>query len=129
MTREVISSPPGATTTCTANPWNVNALRTSTGRRLPRLAHVLDWEHAGDNDPLFDVLGLCTCLEWDRETTQACVHAWSDAGGTPPPSPDHLDRTLTAFYIREYAWAVAQLAQGNDRPEIHQQATDYLARL
>ena len=103
------------------NPWNV--LCSPGGWR------TLDWEHAGDNDPLFDVLGLCTCLEWDRETTQACVHAWSDAGGTPPPAPDHLDRTLTAFYIREYAWAVAQLAQGNDRPEIHQQATDYLARL
>lgn len=103
------------------NPWNV--LRATGGWR------TLDWEHAGDNDPLFDVLGLCTCLGWDEETTWSCVQAWSKAAGRPPPSPRHFRRTLTAFYIREYAWAVAQLAQGNDRPEIREQATDYLARI
>ena len=103
------------------NPWNV--LCTPSGWR------TLDWEHAGDNDPLFDVLGLCTCLEWEQDATWLCVQAWSEAAGTPPPSPEHVDRTRTAFYIREYAWAAAQLAQGNDRPEIHQQAADYLARI
>ena len=40
-----------------------------------------------------------------------------------------LHGTLTAFYIREYAWAAARLAQGNDRPEIREQAADYLARM
>ena len=103
------------------NPWNI--LRAPNGWR------TLDWEHAGDNDPLFDVLGLCTCLEWDQEKTQSCVQAWSEATATPPPSPNHLHRTLQAFCIREHAWAAAQLAQGNDRPEIRQQATDYLARI
>ena len=103
------------------NPWNILC--------APGGWRTLDWEHAGDNDPLFDVLGLCTCLEWDQEATWSCVHAWSDAAGTAPPSPTHYHRTLKAFYIREYAWAVAQLAQGNDRPEIRQQATDYLARI
>lgn len=103
------------------NPWNV--LCAPDGWR------TLDWEHAGDNDPLFDVLGLCTCLEWDQETIWSCVNVWSEAAGTPPPSSKHFHRTLTAFCIREYAWAVAQLAQGNDRPEIRQQAADYLARI
>ena len=103
------------------NPWNV--LRAAGGWR------TLDWEHAGDNDPLFDVLGLCTCLAWDPDTTWSCVHIWSDALGIPPPSPKHFRRTLTAFCVREYAWAAAQLAQGNDRPEIREQAAQYLARL
>ncbi|MDE0008716.1 MAG: phosphotransferase [Gammaproteobacteria bacterium] len=103
------------------NPWNV--LSTPGGWR------TLDWEHAGDNDPLFDVLGLCTCLEWDQDATWTCVHAWSEAIGAPPPSSRHFHGTLTAFYIREYAWAAAQLAQGNDRPEIREQATDYLSRM
>lgn len=103
------------------NPWNILC--------TPHRWRTLDWEHAGDNDPLIDVVALCTSSDWNAEETLACVHAWSEAADTPPPSPDHIRRTLTAFYIREYAWAVAQLAQGNDRPEIHQQAADYLARL
>ena len=103
------------------NPWNI--LCTPLGWR------TLDWEYAGDNDPLFDVVGFCTCLGWDRDATRSCVHAWGEACGMVPPSTGHMHRTLAAFHLREYAWAVAQLAQGNDRPEIRQQAADHLTML
>ena len=103
------------------NPWNI--LCTPQGWR------TLDWETAGDNDPLFDVVNFCVGVDWDAAKMHTCLHAWSEAASTTPPSSNHLHRTLTAFCIREYAWAVAQLAQGNDRPEIHQQAADFLAKL
>lgn len=97
------------------NPWNV--IRT-TGDGAWR---VLDWESAGDNDPLFDLVGLCLGLGWNFEQTVACLRAFEADGAPSTPLP-RLRQTLRAFQIREYAWAAAQIAAGNDRDEIRQQA-------
>lgn len=96
------------------NPWNV--IRATAGWR------TLDWEQAGDNDPLFDLAGLCLGLGWCGEQTAACLDAARRHGWRAPVSPRQLRDALLAYRIREYAWAVAQLAAGRERPEISAQA-------
>ena len=97
------------------NPWNV--MREQSGG-----FRTLDWETAGDNDPLFDVAGLCLGLDFGAEQTAECAAAYSHEARLPRATPQRLRQTMTAFRIREYAWAAAQLAAGNDRGEIRAQA-------
>ena len=58
------------------NPWNI--VRVEGGKETPRF-RTLDWESAGDNDPLFDLVGLCVGLGWGMEAALACRDAlkWS----------------------------------------------------
>ena len=107
------------------NPWNViRASRTGKARQ-PRF-RTLDWEFAGDNDRLFDLVGLGQGLQWTPAQLAACVRAYA---GTPTgqvrplhATPRRLEDTICAYRIREYAWAAAQIGVGNDRPEIIEQA-------
>lgn len=107
------------------NPWNV--IRTPrTGQASKPGFRTLDWEYAGDNDPLFDLVGLGLGLQWTPAQLAACAMAYA---ATPAiqARPLHATReriadTVCAYRIREYAWAVAQIAAGNDRPEIIEQA-------
>ena len=105
------------------NPWNV--IRVSRAGESPSF-RTLDWEFAGDNDRLFDLVGLGHGLQWTAAQLAACARAYA---GTPTgrTSPLHatarrLDDTICAYQIREYAWAAAQIGAGNDRPEIIEQA-------
>ncbi len=102
------------------NPWNVirEERPGSTGIGF----RTLDWEFAGDNDPLFDLAGLCVGLGWGFEEASACLAAYQEHGAPIHDTAARLRQTLCAFRIREYAWAVAQLAAGNDRDEIRAQA-------
>ena len=97
------------------NPWNV--IRTATGG-----FRTLDWETAGDNDPLFDVIGLCAGLCWNVEQTAECVAAYQHDAALPHATPERIRQTIVAYQLREYAWAAAQLASGNRREEIRAQA-------
>ena len=87
---------------------------------------TLDWEFAGDNDPLFDLVGFGLGLQWTPAQLAACAAAYAatPAGQTRPlhATRERLADTVCAYQIREYAWAVAQIAAGNDRPEIIEQA-------
>ena len=96
------------------NPWNV--LHSEDGFR------VLDWEVAGDNDPLFDLVGLCLGLEWREDAIAECVAGYRRAGMQLEHGAERVRCAMLAFRIREYAWAVAQLALGNCRREIEEQA-------
>ena len=96
------------------NPWNV--VRGATGPR------TLDWEMAGDNDPMFDVVNLGIGLGWLFADVEACRAAYQSAGGNAPADARHLRETATVFFLREHAWAAAQIATGNDRKEIRTQA-------
>lgn len=96
------------------NPWNII--------RVPRGFRTLDWETAGDNDPLFDLAGLCSGLDWHGEQALACVSEYQRHARLDDATPQRLRQTLVAFQVREYAWAAAQLAAGNHRDEIKQQA-------
>lgn len=100
------------------NPWNI--IRVEGGRKSARF-RTLDWESAGDNDPLFDLVGLCVGLRWGMEYARACHDAYRQGGAGIAATETRLRDTFRAFLIREYAWAVAQLAIGNDRDEIRAQ--------
>ena len=101
------------------NPWNIIRTASSAPGGYFR---TLDWETAGDNDPLFDLAGLCMGLDWDETETLDCLRAYQAAGGEVEADTGRLADTMRAFLIREYAWAAAQIAIGNDREEIREQA-------
>ena len=90
------------------NPWNI--IQTGDGLR------TLDWEYAGDNDPVFDLVGFAHGAGFDIDATTALKNAYD-----PSISAEHLIRTIAIFQLREHAWAVRQIAAGNDRPEIVEQ--------
>ena len=100
------------------NPWNI--IRAQGGRGTAPF-RTLDWESAGDNDPLFDLVGLCVGLGWGMDDARACHDAYRQGGIGIGANETRLRDTFRAFLIREYAWAVAQLAIGNDRDEIRAQ--------
>lgn len=100
------------------NPWNI--IRVEAGK-APARFRTLDWESAGDNDPLFDLVGLCVGLDWGLEDALACHDAYRRDGPDLGATEARLGDTFRAFLVREYAWAVAQLAVGNDRDEIRAQ--------
>lgn len=91
------------------NPWNL--LVTSPGVR------TLDWESAGDNDPLFDLVGLTYGFRYDDLQTLQCATEYLDS----TPDRHFLVDTRIAYVCREHAWAIEQVAIGNPRPEVVQQ--------
>ncbi len=99
------------------NPWNV--ICTS-----PRWTS-LDWEFVGANDPLFDVVALACGLGRDTHTVRALCQSY--LGGSV--RQERFDAQFAAFWLREYAWAVDQIARGNDRTEVLEQRDAALARL
>ena len=104
------------------NPWNV--LRPPAGG-----LRVLDWETAGDNDPLFDLAGLHAGLGWSFEQALTALAAYRAAAPLRAATPARLRATIRAFQAREYAWAAAQMASGNDRAEVVRQAETMAAAL
>lgn len=99
------------------NPWNVIVSATDPGRWC-----TLDWEIAGDNDPLFDLMCLTEGLGWPLEETDALIDAYLELIESPRAPTTPQRRTIRkAYFLREYAWALAQLACGNRRVEIETQ--------
>ena len=105
------------------NPWNI--IRARGAENAPTAFRTLDWESAGDNDPLFDLAGLALGFGWSAEDALACLHAYCEQRRIRvAPSPEVRLRTaMRAYRIREYAWAAAQIATGADREEIREQET------
>ena len=107
------------------NPWNIiRAIRARDGAENgPTVFRTLDWESAGDNDPLFDLAGLALGFDWSAEDALACLHAYCEQRRIRvAPSPEaRLRAAMRAYRIREYAWAAAQIAAGTDRDEIREQ--------
>jgi thiamine kinase-like enzyme len=107
------------------NPWNVIVSASDPARWC-----TLDWEFAGDNDPLFDLVCVAEGLGWSIDETDELIDLYLEhiESSRSPTTPQR--RTIRkAYFLREYAWALAQLASGNRRPEIEAQlarATDAL---
>ena len=106
------------------NPWNIIRLDVSAAESRFR---TLDWETAGDNDPLFDLAGLCSGLGWNIEQAMACAQEYRRHAPLRHVTMQRLRQTFAAFQVREYAWAAAQLAAGNRRGEIKRQAESMYA--
>lgn len=119
---------PAIRTTChnDLNPWNI--IQTNPDRWV-----TLDWEWLGNNDPLFDLITLhegltLTHSEFDDQSLKTLVAGWSNETVTNA----RLEQCLTAFWLREFAWAWAERHHGNERQEIEDQikaATDRLKAL
>ena len=103
---------PAHTVTChnDLNPWNVIQNR-------PDHWVTLDWEWLGRNDPLFDLVTLHQGMDLPHESLSTLVSLWQDA----PIEPGRLESCLTAFWLREFAWAWAERHHGNAREEIEAQ--------
>lgn len=99
------------------NPWNV--VRTAAGWR------TLDWELAGDNDPLFDAAALAHGLGYGAAALASLLRAYTPS----PPSAEAVRAAQIAFQLREYAWARRQLALGNANPDVRRQAAEAAAAL
>ncbi|MFU8817665.1 MAG: phosphotransferase [Pseudomonadales bacterium] len=89
------------------NPWNV--IRSPAGDWV-----TLDWETVGRNDPLFDLVNLHQGADLDQALLPALAERY--LGRAVPAS--RLHACLTAFWLRETTWALAEAASGNGRPEI-----------
>lgn len=100
------------------NPWNVI--------RSPRGPWVtLDWEWAGRNDPLFDLVTLHQGAGLADAALPSMAQDYLGGAATP----GRLRRCLVAFWLRETTWAMAEIAAGNDRPEVVEQRRLGLERL
>lgn len=107
------------------NPWNVIVSAADPARWC-----TIDWEFAGDNDPLFDLLCIAGGLGWDMEKTDALIEAYrehSESARSPTVSQRRV--LWRAYWLREYAWALVQRACGNTRDEIEAQLTRSAAAL
>ncbi len=111
---------PEGTATChnDLNPWNV--IRPPAGDWV-----TLDWEWVGRNDPLFDLVTLHQGAGLDADALATMAERY--LGGAAPAA--RLSACLRAFWLRETSWALAEIAAGNDRPEILEQRDLGLARL
>ncbi|MEQ8783539.1 MAG: choline/ethanolamine kinase family protein [Roseibium album] len=111
---------PENTATChnDLNPWNV--IRTPDRRWV-----TLDWEWVGRNDPLFDLVTLHQGAEFDPDVLQPMARSYLGA----PVAAERLQRCLTAFWLRETSWALAEIRAGSRRAEVTEQRDRGLARL
>jgi thiamine kinase-like enzyme len=101
------------------NPWNVIVSATDPVRWC-----TLDWEFAGDNDPLFDLQCLAGGLGWPVAEADALIDAYLEfSESSRSPTAAQRRALRVAYYFREYAWALAQRATGNHRSEIDDQLT------
>jgi aminoglycoside phosphotransferase (APT) family kinase protein len=106
---------PEHTTAChnDLNPWNI--IRSDGDRWV-----TLDWEWFGENDPVFDLVTLHQGLSLDDAILVEL--AGELLGNSQPQSTRRRVRdAVAAFWLREYAWANAEIANGNDRDEIREQ--------
>ena len=95
------------------NPWNI--IRSDDDRWV-----TLDWEWFGENDPIFDLVTLHQGLSLDDAILVEL--AGELLGNSQPQSTRRRVRdAVAAFWLREYAWANAEVANGNDRDEIREQ--------
>lgn len=95
------------------NPYNI--VRTTDGSVV-----TLDWEFAGDNEGLFDLVNLCYGLGYSDDEFDTCAALYSRS----QHDLEYLVLTRLLFLVREHSWALAQIALGNDRGEIRAQANE-----
>ncbi len=101
------------------NPWNVIV--------TPDGWITLDWEFAGRNDPLFDLVTLHQGLALPAEELPPMAAAFLAAA--PGAIASRLDGVLRNFWLRELGWAEYQMRHGNVRQEVREQAERAKAEL
>lgn len=106
------------------NPWNI--LVTESGWI------TLDWEFAGTNDPLFDLVCLHQGLNLSDKLLPEMAAALVSSV-IPDLIPDielpRLNTALEHFWLREWAWATFQQRSGNTRSEVAEQIATATGKL
>ena len=74
---------------------------------------TLDWEFAGANDPLFDLVSLHQGLELEDALLPEMAAMF-----VTDMVQSRLKDALEAFWLREWAWATFQQRSGNNRSEV-----------
>lgn len=117
------------------NPWNI-----ILNSEVPQTWTTLDWETATLANPIFDAVTLHQGLAAERANTEDGVGSRDVAldVATPqwpslsefcnqalalPASTALTNAALRSYWLREYAWAAAQLRQGNQNPAIAAQVS------
>jgi aminoglycoside phosphotransferase (APT) family kinase protein len=100
------------------NPWNV--IRAPSGDWV-----TLDWEWAGCNDPLFDLVTLHQGTDGHPATLPELARAYLGAAA----GASRLRNNYTVFWLREATWAMAELTHGKARREIEEQRALGLEKL
>jgi thiamine kinase-like enzyme len=75
---------------------------------------TLDWEWAGVNDPLFDLVVLHCGAGIDDAALPRLARAYLGRD----PEAGRLEACEAVFWLREYGWAAARIAAGDRRREI-----------
>ena len=103
------------------NPWNVV-------RGADRW-YVFDWETAGNNDPLFDLVTMFEGLAWAASARWETLAHYGELTGRAPPSADRLRQFTLLFQLGSYAWAHAECCAGNDSAELQTQVETSLSAI
>ena len=104
------------------NPWNI--IINETGWL------TLDWEFAGKNDPIFDLVSLHQGLGCAEDQLYDLAYAYVTAMNLHVQNlQQRTAEQLKNYWLREYAWARYQLTIGNSRQEIIDQAESALSHL
>jgi thiamine kinase len=65
-------------------------------------AQMIDWEYAGDNDPLFDLASIIGYHNFDDRMALHLLSAY--AGGTNPELQEHLTAQLRLYDAIQWLW-------------------------
>lgn len=103
------------------NPWNVV-------RGADRW-YVFDWETAGNNDPLYDLVTMFEGLGWSAQARWETLEHYAELTGRAPPSADRLRQFTLLFQLGSYAWAYAECCAGNERAELQTQVETSLSAI
>jgi len=110
------------------NPWNI-----LIDTQSPESWRVLDWEMAGLNNPLFDLVCLHEGVA-NRISLEDLIELYfcgvkDDKNANRKPEAVEVRETVCLFWFREYAWAINQIHLGNNIEAIRTQAEEFERRL
>jgi len=91
--------------------------------------YVFDWETAGNNDPLYDLVTMFEGLGWSAQARWETLEHYAELTGRAPPSADRLRQFTLLFQLGSYAWAYAECCAGNERAELQTQVETSLSAI
>ena len=105
--RHALAANPLETVPCHCDPLAENFL--DTGERM----YVVDWEYAGNNDPMWDLGDLSVEADFGADQDQELLEAYCDGN----PSPENIARMVLYKAMCDLLWPLwGALQLANDNP-------------
>ena len=104
--RAILEAKPAPLVPCHCDPLSENFI--DTGERM----YIVDWEYAGNNDPMWDIGDLSVEGSFDEEQDRVLLKSYFD--GNPPA--DQVGRAVIYKSLSDLlwtAWGIVQHANGN----------------